>query len=84
MGNKSYKIQDSITGAKKSKIKRYQELVIGTSKLSDLIKYELIYLFFSWIPGALGVLLRGKTFPLILGSVGKDDPKAVHESVGPA
>jgi acetyltransferase-like isoleucine patch superfamily enzyme len=71
MGNKSYKIQDSIVGEKKSKIKRYQELVIGNEKLSDLIKYELIYLFFSWIPGALGVLLRGKTFPLILGSVGK-------------
>lgn len=71
MLNKSYKIQDSIVGEKKSKLKRYQELVIGTEKLSDLIKYEIIVLLFSWIPGALGVLLRGKTFPLILGSVGK-------------
>lgn len=71
MSNKSYKIQDSIVGEKKSKLKRYQELVIGTEKLSDLIKYEIIVLLFSWIPGALGVLLRGKTFPLILGSVGK-------------
>lgn len=71
MSNKSYKIQDSIAGAKKSKLKRYQQLVIGNEKITDLIKYELIFLLFSWIPGALGVLLRGKAFPLILGSVGK-------------
>lgn len=71
MGSKNYKIQDSITGEKKSKLARYQELVIGTSSLLDLIKYELIYLFIAWIPGALGVVLRGKLFPFILGSVGK-------------
>lgn len=71
MRNKSYKIQDSIAGEKKSKMKRYQELVIGTEKLSDLIKYEMIVLLFSWIPGALGVFIRSKTFPLILGCVGK-------------
>lgn len=71
MANKNFKIQDSITGQKKSKIKRYQELVIGSEKLSDLVKYEFIYLFISWIPGALGVFLRGKFFPMILGLVGK-------------
>ncbi len=71
MGEKNYKIQDSITGEKKSKIKRYQELIIGTKKFSDLIKYELIYLLFASIPGALGVFIRGKVFPMILGSVGK-------------
>ncbi|MFZ1289728.1 MAG: acyltransferase [Melioribacteraceae bacterium] len=71
MKNKEFKIQDSITGEKKSKIKRYQELVIGSDKLSFLIKYELIYLLFSGIPGALGVFIRGKMFPMILGSVGK-------------
>ncbi len=71
MGSKNYKIQDSITGEKKSKLKRYQELVIGTEKFSDLIKYELIYLLFSWVPGALGVFIRGKVFPMILGSVGR-------------
>jgi acetyltransferase-like isoleucine patch superfamily enzyme len=71
MGNKSFKVQDSISGEKKSKLKRYQELVIGTDKLSDLIKYELVALLFSWVPGALGVFVRGKVFPLILGSVGR-------------
>ena len=71
MANKNYKIQDSIIGEKKSKLKRYQELVIGSNKIIDLIKYEFIYLFIAWVPGALGIFLRSKFFPVILGSVGK-------------
>jgi acetyltransferase-like isoleucine patch superfamily enzyme len=71
MNNKEFKIQDSITGEKKSKIKRYQELVIGSGKISDLIKYEIINLFFTGIPGALGVFIRSKVYPMILGSVGR-------------
>ena len=71
MVNKNYKIQDSIIGEKKSKLKRYQELVIGSNKIIDLIKYEFIYLFIAWVPGALGIFLRSKFFPVILGSVGK-------------
>ncbi len=51
MSNKDFKIQDSISGQKKTKIQRYMDLVIGSSKITDLIKYELIVLFFlqnSW------------------------------------
>lgn len=70
MGNKDFKIQESISGQKKSKIQRYMELVIGSSKLSALIKYELILLFFSRIPGALGMFLRGKFYPMLFRSVG--------------
>jgi acetyltransferase-like isoleucine patch superfamily enzyme len=71
MSNKDFKIQDSISGQKKSKIQRYMDLVIGSNKFSDLIKYELIVLFFSRIPGALGVFLRGKFYPMLLGKVGR-------------
>ena len=71
MGNKDFKIQDSISGQKKSKIQRYMDLVIGSNKLSELIKYELIILFFSRIPGALGIVLRGKFFPMLFKQVGK-------------
>ncbi len=71
MKQKEYKIQDTISGKKKSKLKRYQELIIGNEKLLDLIKFELIVLISSWIPGALGVLLRGKLYPFLLGRAGK-------------
>lgn len=72
MGQKSeYKIQDSISGKKKSKLHRYQELVIGSEKISDLIKYELIILFTSWLPGALGIFLRSKLYPVLLGKSGR-------------
>jgi len=71
MSNKDFKIQDSISGQKKSKIQRYMDLVIGSNKFSDLIKYELIVLLFSRIPGALGVFLRGKFYPMLLGKVGR-------------
>ncbi|MCH8125459.1 acyltransferase [candidate division KSB1 bacterium] len=70
MDSKAYKIQDSITNQKKSKLKRYQELVVGTESLLYLIKYELIVLFISWIPGALGIFLRSKLYSIILGKVG--------------
>lgn len=70
MKNKEFKIQDSIAGKKKSKMQKYMDMVIGSDKMIDLIKYELIVLFTSRIPGALGVVLRGKLYPLILGEVG--------------
>jgi len=70
MSNKDFKIQDSISGQKKSKIKRYMDLVIGSSKYTDLITYEIIVLFFSRIPGALGVFLRGKFYPMLFKKVG--------------
>ena len=71
MNNKDFKIQESITGKKKSKLQRYMDLVIGSNSLWDLIKYELIILFFSRLPGALGIVLRGKFFPMLFKKVGK-------------
>lgn len=71
MSKKDFKIQETITGVRKSKLKRYQELVIGSEKLSDLIKYEIIMLLFSRLPGALGVFLRSKFYPMLFGKVGR-------------
>lgn len=71
MGKTNYKVQQSISGEKKSKMRRYQELFIGSDKLIDLIKYELIILISSWIPGAFGILLRSKLYPLLLGKSGR-------------
>ena len=71
MKNKEFKIQESISGQKKSKLLRYQDLVIGSQKLSHLLKYELIILISSWIPGALGIFLRSKLYPMLLGASGR-------------
>lgn len=70
MAQKELKIQESISGKKESKLKRYQQLIIGSEKISDLILYELVTTFFSWIPGAFGLFLRSKLYPLLLAEVG--------------
>jgi acetyltransferase-like isoleucine patch superfamily enzyme len=55
----------------KSAVQKYQELVVGQKGFFKLFKYEFIFLLSSWIPGALGLFLRGKLYPLLLGRVGK-------------
>lgn len=70
MAQKELKIQESISGKKESKLKRYQQLIIGSEKISDLILYELVTTFFSWIPGAFGLFFRSKLYPLLLADVG--------------
>lgn len=69
---KQFKIGHALDGQNKTKLKKYQELVLGKSGFGALIKYEFITLFISWIPGAVGLFLRSKLYPLILGKVGKN------------
>lgn len=59
-------------GAGRSKRQRYADLVIGQSGWWPLIRYELVLLACSWVPGALGLFLRSKLYPLILGRVGRN------------
>jgi len=66
------KIRKVLHNQKQSKAQRYQSLVVGKPGWSSLLKYELIMLVCSWIPGALGLFLRGKLYPLLLGKVGKN------------
>lgn len=54
-----------------SAIQKYQELVVGQKGFFKLFKYELVFLLSSWIPGALGLFLRSKLYPLLLGKVGR-------------
>ncbi len=64
-------LQDQLQDNSQSSFSRYQALAIGNDSLWYLIKFELIVLLFSRIPGALGLLLRKWFYPTILGSVGK-------------
>ena len=63
-------IQEAM-GAGASPLRKYQDLVIGSRSLGRLVLYELVVLLSSWVPGALGLLLRKVLYPLLLGSVGK-------------
>ena len=65
-------IQRELLLAKESKSQKYQRLFVGQLGYRALIKYELITMFTSWVPGALGLLLRSFFYPKILKSCGKN------------
>ncbi len=64
------KIRKSVSNSG-SKRQKYQQMIIGRSGWGALIKYELIVLFSSWVPGALGLALRSKLYPRLMGSCGR-------------
>lgn len=64
-------VQKALLDNKKSARKKYLDLFLGKRNLWQIVKYESIIFFFSWIPGALGLFLRKIFYPLILGKVGK-------------
>jgi acetyltransferase-like isoleucine patch superfamily enzyme len=51
---------------------KYRDLVVGRPGLGPLVAYELVMLLSSWVPGALGLFLRSKLYPLVVGSVGRN------------
>ena len=64
-------IQDAMGAPGTSPLRKYQDLVIGSRSLLRLVLHELVLLTSSWVPGALGLLLRKLLYPLLLGSVGR-------------
>ncbi len=64
-------IQRELFDERRSKAQRYADLVVGKPGLWALLKYELIVLICSGLPGALGLFLRSKLYPLLLGSCGR-------------
>lgn len=70
--HKPLKIQQSMSGSGGSAIARYMDLVVGKRGWTNLIRYELVMMIAQKRAGALGLLLRQKLYPLLLGSVGRD------------
>jgi acetyltransferase-like isoleucine patch superfamily enzyme len=54
-----------------SKLGLYMDLILGQRSLWKLFLFETITLFCGRIPGALGIVLRGKLYPRFLGRVGR-------------
>jgi acetyltransferase-like isoleucine patch superfamily enzyme len=65
-------IQAAARGSGSSALRCYQDLVVGDRSLLRLLLYELVVLTSSWVPGALGLVLRKALYPLLLGSSGHD------------
>lgn len=63
-------IQRELFDPRKSKARRYADLVVGRPGLWSLIKYEAIITLCSSMPGALGLLLRSKLYPRLIGRTG--------------
>ena len=72
MKKETIEIQKELFDQRKSKAEKYQELIVGEKGFFKLFKYELIITLVSWVPGALGLLLRSKLYPLLLGKVGEN------------
>jgi acetyltransferase-like isoleucine patch superfamily enzyme len=74
-------IQDELFNERRSKGDKYRELFIGRPGLWALITYELVVMVASQAPGALGLFLRSKMYPLLLGSVGRNVVFGVNVSL---
>jgi acetyltransferase-like isoleucine patch superfamily enzyme len=64
-------IQKALGDPGRSSLAKYQDLVVGSRSLLRLLKFELVVTLTSWVPGALGLLLRRWTYPWLLGRVGR-------------
>jgi acetyltransferase-like isoleucine patch superfamily enzyme len=65
-------IQEAMAAPGRSALRKYQDLVVGSRSLGRLILYESVVTLTSWVPGALGLLLRKLAYPALLGSVGRN------------
>jgi acetyltransferase-like isoleucine patch superfamily enzyme len=63
--------QKEFLSEKKSLSAKYAGLVVGEKGPGKFLRFELVNLLFSWIPGALGLALRRAFYPCLFRKVGK-------------
>lgn len=64
-------LQKRLLDGNKSASGKYREIVVGKAGWISLLRYELVCLFCSWVPGALGYILRRLFYPCLFRSVGR-------------
>jgi len=72
MKTESVIIQREMATGQKSRLARYSDLIIGRRGFGPLLKYELIVLLCARVPGLLGLWLRAKLYPGLLGKCGRN------------
>jgi acetyltransferase-like isoleucine patch superfamily enzyme len=65
-------IQKELFSPDRSRIQKYGDLVVGRRGLAALIKYEAIMTLAANRPGAVGLALRSRLFPMLLGACGRN------------
>jgi acetyltransferase-like isoleucine patch superfamily enzyme len=65
-------IQQTIRDPRRSALGKYQDLVVGSRSLFRLLLHEAVVTATSWVPGALGLVLRRRCYRWLLGSVGRN------------
>ena len=71
-GDRLADVPGTLFDPRRSKAERYADLVVGERGWWPLLRYELVMLFASWVPGALGLVLRGWLYPWLLGACGRN------------
>jgi acetyltransferase-like isoleucine patch superfamily enzyme len=64
-------VHKTLMDKKDSSFKKYKKLFVGDKGFGFLLKYELIILLFSRVPGAIGFVLRKIFYPRIINKVGR-------------
>jgi acetyltransferase-like isoleucine patch superfamily enzyme len=64
-------IQAAVSSRTGSAFSKYQDLIVGSRSFGRLILYEAVVLL-TWVPGALGLVLRKFAYRLLLGRVGRN------------
>ena len=57
---------------RRSAVQRYMDLFVGERGWWPLLRYEAVVMLASWVPGALGFLLRKLLYPRLLGACGRN------------
>lgn len=68
----SSRAQDQLFAPGKSSRQKYVELVVGRPGLGALLKYEAIVTIAQPLPGAIGLVMRRRLYPALLGSCGRN------------
>lgn len=72
MEKKQTELQSFLVSERKGALKRYLSFTVGKGKWLTFIKYEILIGLFGSLSGALGLLLRAKFYPHLLGKVGRN------------
>ncbi len=65
-------MQGALFDDRRSALARYRDLFVGEPGVWPLLRYEAVLLLASWVPGALGLLLRRWLYPRLLGACGRN------------
>jgi len=64
-------VHKELIGEKKSFFSKYFSIFLGNKSFIYFLKFELVILFFSWLPGAVGFFFRKLFFPCLFKKVGR-------------